>query len=254
MVPHPEAYLASATCVATFNIDKQIRYRVADIENAFRSTVVSQAVGTNVADNAPPNIPRFTMQSGQKVISVSQIQCQMDMNFAEQRKTFDQVGAVVRKNFAGFWAGVRKLKSLEEVRDVGLVLSFNVSSKKPIPELSEELYSRYLNIPSLGNVASVGFQTGFTSLDGNIFINLSVGTYEVREAHLENSMHDGGQIFLALDQMRVSESGVEVKWDVNSKPLVSQGEVTPENIDDVLFESLNQMLKEHNGDFFSWIE
>ena len=105
-MPHPEAYLASATCVATFNIDKQIRYRVADIENAFRSTVVSQAVGTNVADNAPPNIPRFTLQSGQKVISVSQVQCQMDMNFAEQRKTFDQVGAVVRKNFAGFWAGV----------------------------------------------------------------------------------------------------------------------------------------------------
>lgn len=116
------------------------------------------------------------------------------------------------------------------------MLSFNVSSKKPIPELSEELYSRYLNIPSLGNVASVGFQTGFTSLDGNIFINLSVGTYEVRGKRiLKTRCTMEGQIFLALDQMRVSESGVEVKWDVNSKPLVSQGEITPEDIDDVLF-------------------
>ena len=248
-------YLTSATCVINFAVDRQIRYRVADIERAFQDVLGGQATGTNVADNAAPSIPRFTMQSGPKQLSVSQINVQLDLDFFNQKKSFESLSATVKKNFSNVWHGVRQFKSLVEIRDMGLILVFNTPDKRSMAELSSLIFERYFRVPTLGEVASSGFQLGFLDSDKQAFINVAVGAYEIR-AGMVNTPDakggSGGSVNVMLDDLPIIEHGIETKLDVNSRPIERKGGELPGNLDEQLFQRLNGLVSDRFKDFLSW--
>jgi hypothetical protein len=245
-------YVTNATCVISFAIDRQIRYRTAEIERAFQSVLGGQATGTNVIDSAPPAIPRFTMQSGPKQVSVSQVTAQLDLDFFSQKKNFDALSPTIKKNFSNFWRGVCEFKSCTEIRDMGMVLTFSSPDKKPVDQLSSEVFDRYLKAPLLGDVASTSFQIGFLDTDKQAFINVAVGSYEMREGLISNPDPRGGPITVELDQLPISEHGIEIKIDVNSKPMTLDDGKLPKNLDQLLFDRLNNLVNTRCEEYLAW--
>jgi hypothetical protein len=248
-------YLTSATCAITFAVDRQIRYRVADIERAFQNVLGGQATGTNVADNAAPPIPRFTMQSGPKQLSVSQINAQLDLDFFNQKKSFETLSATVKKNFSNFWHGVCQFKNLVEIRDMGLILVFNTPDMRSSDELNSMICERYIRAPSLGQVASSAFQLGFLDSDKQAFINVAVGAYEVREGTVNQpdlKGSSGGAVTIMLDDLPVTERGIETKLDANSKPMERKNGELPVNLDEQLFQRLNGLVTDRFKEFLVW--
>lgn len=247
-----QQYLANATCVISFSMDRQIRYRVADIERAFQSVLGGQATGTNVADTAPPAIPRFTMQSGPKQLSISQVTAQLDLDFFSQKKSFESLSATIKKNFSNFWQGFCQVKNLTDIRDMGMIFTINTPDKRSTNELSAEVFKRYVRAPLLGDVASTSLQLGFLDTDKQAFINVAVGSYEIREGLINNPDPRGGPMTIEINELPVSEHGIETKLDVNSKPMTLKDGQLPRDLDDQLFRRLNGLVTERCKDFLSW--
>lgn len=245
-------YLANATCVISFALDKQIRYRVSDIEQAFQGVLGGQATSTNVADAAPPALPRFTMQSGPKQLSISQISIQLDLDFFSQKKPYLSLASIIKKNFDNLWSGLCQFKSLTEVRDMGMILTINTPDKRSAGEISNEVFCRYLKAPLLGEVASTSFQLGFLDTDKQVFINTSVGTYEIREGLVTNPDPRGGPINVAIEDLPITEHGIETKIDVNSKPMKLENGALPADLSNQLFQRLDGLLKDRCLEFLTF--
>lgn len=245
-------YVANATCVISFAIDRQIRYRIAEIERAFQSVLGGQATGTNVVDSAPPAIPRFTMQSGPKQVSISQVTAQLDLDFYSQKKSFEALLPTIKKNFSNFWHGVCEFKNCSEIRDMGMVLTFSNPDKRSVSQLSAEVFDRYIKAPILGDVASTSFQIGFLDTDKQAFINVAVGPYEMREGLVTNPDPRGGPLTVELDRLPISEHGIEIKLDVNSKPMTLDGGELPKDLDQQLFDRLNRLVNTRCKNYLVW--
>jgi hypothetical protein len=246
-------YLAQATCVISFAPDREIRYKVAEIERAFQSVVGGQATGTNVADTAPPTIPRFTMQSGPKQLSISQVSAQLDLDFSSQRKPFESLAPTIRKNLSHFWSGVGAFKSRTEIRDMGLIFTINIPSKLNMGELSAEISKRYIRAPMAGEVVSTSIQVGVLDADKQAFINVTLGAYELRQGRVDKPVPSGaGRITIDLDSLPITETGIEVKFDVNSKPMARKSGELPADLDERLFQRIEGLLNDRYKEFLTW--
>lgn len=246
-------YLAQATCVISFAPDREIRYKVADIERAFQSVVGGQATGTNVADTAPPPIPRFTMQSGPKQLSISQVSAQLDLDFSGQKKTFESLSPTVKKNISNFWSGLCAFKGRTEIRDMGLILTINIPSKLAMSELSAEIFKRYIRTPMLGEeVVATSLQVGFLDNDKQAFINVTLGAYEMRQGRIDNPVPAGGTLTIELETLPITERGIEAKFDVNSKPMTLKNGELPIDLGDQLFQRIEGLLNDRYKEFLTW--
>jgi hypothetical protein len=245
-------YISHATVVVSFPLDSEIRYKVGDVERNFQSIVGGQASGTNVADSAPPPIPRFTMQSGPKQIAVSQISAQLDMEFSNANKPIDNTLAIIKRNAVGFWEGAKRLKSLDEITEVGIILTMNSTSKLSQADMAREIDKRFLKVPSLGEIASVQLQVGYIDTEKLIFFNVSVGTYELREGPVNQRDAKGGRLTLDIGTLSVKEIGYEVKFDVNSKPLHQAKKIPSAELGQVIYLELENLLLTRGREYLAW--
>lgn len=245
-------YLARATFVASFALDREIRYKVGDIERYFQSVLSAQAVGTNVADSAPAPIPRFTLQSGPKQIAVSQVSAQLDMDFTEQVKTADKLFGIVEKNFGAFWDGVCKLKKLEDLKEIGMVLTVNTPQTASKTMLSQELFDRYFKAPQIGEVASASFQVGYLDQKTNLFNNIAISPYEIREGMISNEAGQPGMLSIEVEKLRIRETGIETKMDVNSKPMLAARQPVTAELGQLMLKELRSLVASRGKEFLSW--
>lgn len=243
-------YVATAIMVATFKTDRQIRYKVREIEAAFNGVLAGQAANTNVADTAPSSIPRLTLLSGPKQISVSQNSVQLDMNFMEQGKSIANTLPIVKKNFLSFWDGICSLKAFVDIREVGMVLSVYTPRKLSAAELGLVIFEKYSKASPIGDVASASLQFGFLDIKKQIFQNISVGHYESRGGFI--SGEPGKTIELDIDDLKVVESGFETKLDVNTKPLKAAGVLYTKELGTSLFVSLSELAETRAKEFLDW--
>jgi hypothetical protein len=246
-------YLAQATCVISFAPDREIRYKVADIERAFQSVVGGQATGTNVADTAPPSIPRFTMQGGPKQLSISQVSAQLDLDFSGQKKSFESLSPTIKKNINNFWLGVCAFKSRTEIRDMGLIVTINIPSKLTMSQLSAEICNRYIRAPMQGDVVSTSLQVGLLDTDKRAFINITLGAYEMRQGRIDKPVPTGGgSLTIEMESLPIIECGIEAKFDVNSKPMAQKNAELPIDLDDQLFKRVEDLLNDRYKEFLTW--
>ncbi len=247
--------LVHAICVVSFNMDHDLRYKIREIEQSFVSVFSAQvqAIGTNVPDIAPPAIPRFMLQSGPKQIAVSQMTVQIELNFNDQDKKFDETLEIIQKNFKKFWSGVIKFKTINEVKDIGMVLTLNKPLKTSQAEISQRLFDRFFKITPLGNVASAGFQVGFLDNSDHIFYNISANHYEMRELMVNGDKPSDPTIFINdVGNWPIKELGIELKLDVNSKPMLEAAIAITENIGDMLFDRLKELAKIYSQKLIDW--
>ena len=245
-------YLGRATFVASFPVDRSIRYKVEDIERSFQAVFTAQAVSTNVPDTGPSSIPRFTMQSGPKQISVSQVTVQLDLNFEDQRKSISNTLTIIEKNFASFWAGVCQLKKVEEIKNAGMVLTINTPSQQTREEICAKILERYAKVPRRGTPASASIQFGFKDEAELLFNNVSVQHYEVRAGRVPNAPPGETSISIEISSLPMQEQGYEAKFDINSRPMEAAQVVSTINLGNVLMESVKAFTTGWGEEFFTW--
>jgi len=83
-------------------------------------------------------------------------------------------------------------------------------------DIFDYIQSHFINVPPLGIPASAGLNVGYKTPD-NYFINLGVSQYKLIFGEIPL---DG---VIDISKIPVSESGIELKVDINSRPLLSLG-------------------------------
>ncbi|MBK5205789.1 MAG: hypothetical protein JJD98_10380 [Polaromonas sp.] len=247
-----QQYIGQATFVASFAVDRLIRYKVEEIERAFQGVFTAQAVSTNVPDTGPSSIPRFTLQSGPKQISVSQVTAQLDLNFNEQRKSISNTFLIIEKNFGAFWNGVCQLKKLDEIKNAGLVLTINTPSQQTREEICARILERYAKIPIRGTPANASIQFGFLDEAAHLFNNVSLQHYEVRSGTFTSEKPGTTAIEIDIQTIPVREQGYETKVDINSRPMEAAKVGTTINLGEVLLGSVKTFITGWGEEFFAW--
>lgn len=247
-----QQYIGQATFVASFSVDRSIRYKVEEIERAFQDVFTAQALSTNVPDDGPSSIPRFTMQSGPKQISISQVTVQLDLNFSEQRKSIANTFAIIEKNFTSFWSGICRLKKVEDIKNAGLVLTINTPSPQTREEICTRILERYAKVPARGKPANASIQFGYLDEAAYLFNNVSLQHYEVRSGTVSTLGNSGTAFEIDLNKLDVREQGYETKVDINSRPMEGAQMRTTSKLGEVLLGNVKGFITGWGEELFAW--
>lgn len=236
-------YVSRASFVVAFLKDVDMRYKSKEIEQYFREIAASQSVATNVPDQAPEQMPRITMQSGSKTISVSQTSAQLDFDFSESHEPIADSMSTIERNVLKFWEGVEKLRGRTNMRQAGLVVTVCTPSLLSLTQIHKSIFDRYIRIQSSTTVASVGFRVGFLDEERWIFRNYGLDGYELREGTIDQSQVVNGQLKIQLASIPVRESGFELKMDINSLPLVRRENGAVANHADIVVSEMRRVIE-----------
>ncbi|MBN3862095.1 hypothetical protein HCU66_07615 [Pseudomonas frederiksbergensis] len=213
MIDLQKAYISQAIYVASNELDKRIRYKQEQAEEAFGSFISAQSQQTNLPDDFDPAQARIIFQSGPKQMVISQIASQLSLGFDSSEKSVDSQLETVIKNVKEAQGKIEKFKGKEQLRENALVITLSFPSTSSRADLSDFIFSRFLKMPKFGEIASSSVKVGYLLGDG-YFINIEADVYEKR----------GGPIQIApgapvdLMTLPIIEIGISVKIDINSRP------------------------------------
>lgn len=244
-------YLAQVIYVARFRErDATVRFMQADAERAFSPLLNCQSTQTNVPDNFDPNSPRIVFQTGHKTLVISQVACQLSLNFEKGAMSFDRQLDVARKNIIDFNSRLTTFKTRETFIESAFVININVPSDLTQQEMHNHLAKRFLKSDPLGELASFSLKVGYKTPE-DLFLNLETDVYEMRRAEILTPDSSGAPTFMLIDDFPIVEKGFGVKLDVNDKPRMLQNKtyVTagPEELVTRAFAFVNDQLDEEMG-------
>lgn len=244
-------YLAQVIYVARFREpDATVRFMQADAERAFSPLLNCQSTQTNVPDNFDPNSPRIVFQTGHKTLVISQVACQLSLNFEKGVMPFDRQLDVARKNIIDFNSRLTTFKTREAFIESAFVMNINIPSDLSQQEMHNHLAERFLKSDPLGELASFSLKVGYKTPE-NLFLNLETDVYEMRRAEMPTPDPSGAPTFMLIDEFPIVEKGFGVKLDVNDKPRMLQNKtyVTtgPEELISRAFAFVNEQLDEEMG-------
>jgi hypothetical protein len=204
--------------VIGYTRDSTIRTKQFDIERALVPLISGSSVNTNLPDEFDPQAPRITLRQGRLSIHFSQLTAQLTIDFDNTNgKSLDVIQESITKKINLFQNCVDEVIPYEQQRERGLVLTmlYPVDSTEYSNEaVFDHIQSNFFKIPPLGTPASAQFNVGYKTSD-NFFITLAVAQYQIASG----AMPAAAQWF-DIKTLPVIESGIELKIDVNSRPLV----------------------------------
>ncbi|WP_042955551.1 hypothetical protein [Pseudomonas sp. G5(2012)] len=213
MIDLQKAYISQAIYVASNELDKRIRYKQEQAEEAFGSFISAQSQQTNLPDDFDPSQARIIFQSGPKQMVISQLASQLSLGFESSEKGVDSQLETVLKNVKEAQRKIEQFKGKEKLRENALIITLSFPSTANRAALSDFLFSRFLKMPRLGEVASSSVKAGYLLNDGH-FINIEADVYEKRGGPIQVAA--GAQIDLM--SLPIIEIGISVKIDINSRP------------------------------------
>lgn len=245
-----QPYIAQASCVASFAVDKEIRYKVKEVERAFHNVVSGEVANTNVSDSMPPPIPRLTLESGPKQLAISQLSAQLQLSFSDKSKSVKETYEIIAKNALQFWDAICELKQPSDRRDVGVVLKINCPSTLTKEKVAQTIQEKYTKLPMLGQLVNAQLSFGFLVAETEIFRNVSVGVYQIRKGAIEG--RSGEMISIDLETLEIVEHGFEIKMDVNTKPMVKDGRLIADSTGKLVVDELHKLIFDIGSQFLVW--
>jgi len=206
--------------VIGYTRDSTIRTKQFDIEKALLPLIDGQSINTNLPDDFNAQAARVSLSRGRLSVHFSQVTAQLKIDIDNTNgKSIEVIRDSIAKKINLFQTCVDKIIPHEQQRERGLVLSalYSIDSTKYSDEaIFEYIQSNFFKVSPLGKPASAQFNIGYKTND-NFFITLSVMQYKIA----------GGEIPAISDRqsfdlmsLPVIDSGIELKIDVNSRPLV----------------------------------
>ncbi|SJM91152.1 hypothetical protein CRENPOLYSF2_2080003 [Crenothrix polyspora] len=200
--------------------DSAIRTKQFDIEKALTPLIVGSSVNTNLPDDFNPQAPRVTLRQGRLSVHFSQLTAQLTIDIDNTNgKSLDVIRDSIAKKINLFQDCVDKIIPHEQQRERGLVLTMLYpidSTQFSDEDVFNHIQSNFFKISPLGEPASAQLNVGYKT-DDNFFITLSVAQYKMAAGEVPTmSVAE----WFDITKLPVIESGIELKIDVNSRPLV----------------------------------
>ena len=206
--------------VIGYTRDSTIRTKQFDIEKAFVNLIDGPSINTNLPDDFNAQAPRVTLNRGRLSVYFSQVTAQLTIDIDNTNgKSLEVIRDSIAKKINLFQTCVDKIIPHEQQRERGLVIStlYSIDSTKFSDEaIFEYIQSNFLKVHPLGKPASGQFNVGYKTSD-NFFITLSVAQYKIAGGEIPAISEKQWFDFTSLP---VIDSGIELKIDVNSRPLV----------------------------------
>jgi hypothetical protein len=237
--------IGQAVFVVGYARDSTIRTKQFDIEKALAPLIDGPSVNTNIPDEYNPQAPRVTLAKNRVAAHFSQIAAQLTLDVDNTNgKPLETIKDSLTKKINLFQSCLDKITPREQQRERGLVLTvrYPIDSTKFSDEVVfEYIQSRFLRVKPRGVPASAEFNVGYKT-DDNYFFTLSIAQYKMFSGQIP--FMPSAQWF-DIATLPVVESGIEMKVDVNSRPLVNDanqsGDITStilkKTFDFVLFEA-----------------
>lgn len=198
--------------------DSTIRIKQFDIEKALLPLLVGSSVNTNLPDDFNPQLPRVTLRQGKLSVHFSQLTAQLTIDIDNTNgKSLDVMRDSIAKKINLFQSCVDEIIPHERQRERGLVLTMlcPVDSTQ-FSNVFTHIQSNFFKISPLGEPASAQFNVGYKTND-NFFLTLAVAQYQIAAGDI--AAISAAQ-YVDINTLPVVESGIELKIDVNSRPLV----------------------------------
>ncbi len=200
--------------------DSTIRIKQFDIEKALLPLIGGSSVNTNLPDDFNPQVPRVTLRQGKLSVHFSQLTAQLTIDIDNTNgKSLDVIRDSIAKKINLFQSCVDEIIPHEQQRERGLVLTmlYPVDSTHFSNEaVFAHIQSNFFNISPLGEPASAQFNVGYKTND-NFFLTLAVAQYQIAAGDIAAI---SATQYVDINTLPVIESGIELKIDVNSRPLV----------------------------------
>lgn len=229
MIDLHKAYISQAIYVASNVLDKRIRYKQEQAEEAFGSFISAQSQQTNLPDDFDPAQPRIIFQSGPKQMIISQIASQLSLGFDSAGKGVESQLETVLKNVKEVQRKIEQFKSREDLRENALVITLSFPSSASRADMSEFIFSRFLKMPKYSEVASSSVRVGYLLNDG-FFLNIEADTYEKRGGSIQATM--GAP--LDLMSLPIVEEGISVKIDINTRPRAAKSDYISNGSEEII--------------------
>jgi len=223
MIQLEKKSIAQALFVVGFVKDASIRTKQFEIEKALAPLIAEPSVNTNLPDNFDPRAPRVTLSNGSISAHFSQTTAQLTIGIEDsERNDVDGVKSKIAHCVTLFQECVDKVISKESQKETGLVININYPvdfNKFKDEDIFDYIQSQFIKVSPLGAPASAGLNVGYKTPD-NYFINLGVAQYKLILGEIPAG------VLIDISKLPVSESGIELKVDINNRPLLSLGHKT----------------------------
>lgn len=216
MINLDQPKIADLTYALNFKeLDQRMRFAQGEAESSFGGLISGQSHQTNVPDTFDPNAPRIVFASSTKSIVISQLACQFQMNFNSFDKKIEDQWSIVEKNIKDFHSRALEFRNQDFYGQSSIIFQVNLRSESAASDLHRWIFERFLKVPCEADLASVGLQIGY--LQDGLYQNISAGVYEKREAKFDRVPFPM-PIRVNLDELPVSERGLVLGFDLNSRP------------------------------------
>jgi hypothetical protein len=216
MIDLAKPFLRQVTYLLNFkSIAQKIRFEQARAEEVFASFIGVQSQQTNLPDDADPSMARIIFQGSKKQIAISQLGCQIVLTSEDAQLPLAKQLEMVKSNIAEFHSKSLEYKNAGTYGMAALIMEICFSSKTSIPELQDYLYSKFIQTPRIGEVASVQVNLGYKM--GSYFLNFGANVYEMRKFELAG----GENKIVKIEDLSVQDFGLVFKIDINNRPLMT---------------------------------
>jgi hypothetical protein len=234
--------ILSVDLVTATNLRQDANLRMGLFMSELASKVSGKIINYQLPENAPPDVPRIAVVAKNTSFFLGLDRLQISIKVA---KEISQAPDMIFDT-----ACLQSLSYFENyIKEVGSPYSFTgviVTSHFPRAgnpsqlKIAEQMHDALLNLDRGGNpVASFVLQTGYQIQDH--FVNYTLSGYEMRTLKIPNGLPPGSYQ-INVNNAAVSESGIEIKVDVNNK--VKKVKLSPiEELKEVLKLSLSETTK-----------
>jgi hypothetical protein len=224
--------------------DSAIRTKQFDIEKALSPLIVGSSVNTNLPDDFNPQMPRVTLRQGKLSVHFSQLTAQLTIDIDNTNgKSLEVIQDSIAKKINLFQSCVDEIIPHEQQRERGLVLTMLYpvdSTQFPNEAVFAHIQSNFFKISPLGEPASAQFSVGYKTVD-NFFLTLAVTQYQIATGDI--AAISAAQ-YVDINTFPVIESGIELKIDVNSRPLVNMTDQSTDVTKDILKKTFDFVINE----------
>jgi len=225
-------YIAQVVFVVGYAQDKSIRRKIVDIEDALKDLLDDSIPQSNhISDDMPPQLPRIVIENNRKGLSInfSQVAAHIVINVDNSNgKTMDVIKQSIYKKVHTFYASIKKVIGEENLNDIGTVIAIRYPIEpfgRNFSEVARFVQERFFKVSPLGESATAGFNIGYKDAD-NFFVTLTLDMYQMAMGEIKD-LPIG--VTIDINTLPISESGIELKIDVNNKPFGT----TIDNIDKI---------------------
>jgi hypothetical protein len=211
-MPFRSPYIATVELITRFDRFEDVRKTQFVFEDNLKEVFRGKTQQVPRPSGANPDAPWFLIADGPKFLIVSETSAQIALNFQDNRGAKDIISTIERHARA-LDSAVSKSVSTEK-RFSGIVVTINYPTGDGDAEAIQYIADSYLKTERLGAVISAQVSIGYQK-DEDTYVVYTAQPYR----NIELQQTGSESAFVDLESAPAREVGLQIKVDVNCRPL-----------------------------------